>query len=113
MIEDNRVLARRNALVGAALSGGFVLVAVAFEVVGGLGANSPAPAWAERVVPLAWPQPARVGWWLAVAGAAAAFRVLLGRAGFPQRRAVTVISVVPFLLFAFGVATGADWATWH
>lgn len=59
MIEDNRVPARRNALVGAALSGGFVLVAVALEVVGGLGANSPAPAWAERVVPLAWRQPAR------------------------------------------------------
>lgn len=97
----------------AVLAGGFVLLAVALEVVGGLGANSPVPAWAERVVPLAWPQPARVVWWLGVAGAAATFRVMLGRAGIPPRRGVTLLTVAPFVVFAVGVATGTDWATWH
>jgi hypothetical protein len=86
--------------------------AVILEVVGGLNANSPHPSWAEWVVPLAWPQPLRVVWWVGVAGAAGAYRVLLSRAGFPQRK-VTTLLVVPFLLFAAGVATGADWATWH
>jgi len=102
-----------GAFIGAALAGGFVLLAVALEVVGGLGANSPVPAWADQVVPLAWPQPVRVVWWLGVAGAAAAFRLALSRAGFRQRRTVTLLSVGPFLLFAFGVATGSEWATWH
>lgn len=110
-VQDNRP--RSGALMGAALAGGFVLLAVALEVVGGLGANSPVPAWADRVVPLAWPQPVRVAWWLVVAGAAGAYRSALGRAGFPQRRTVSVLSVVPFVVFAFGVATGSDWATWH
>jgi hypothetical protein len=41
------------------------------------------------------------------------FRFLLGRAGMPQRRLVVVLSVAPFVLFAAGVAAGADWATWH
>jgi hypothetical protein len=95
------------------VAGGFVLFAVALEVVSGLNANSPVPAWAEKVAPLAWPQPARVAWWLMVAGAMYAFRSLLGRAGMPQRRLVVVLSVVPFVLFAAGVAAGADWATWH
>ncbi|MGH9039975.1 MAG: hypothetical protein ACRDZ3_07080 [Acidimicrobiia bacterium] len=99
--------------LGALLAGAFVLVAVGLEVVSGLNANSPVPAWAEKVAPLAWPQPARVAWWLVVAGAAAAFRLLLGRAGIPQRRFVLVVSVAPFLVFAAGVAVGADWATWH
>lgn len=104
---------RDGALIGAFLAGGFVLLAVALEVVGGLGANSPVPAWADRVVPLAWPQPVRVAWWLVVASAAGAYRSALGRAGFPQRRTVTALSVVPFVVFAFGVATGSEWATWH
>jgi hypothetical protein len=86
---------------------------VALEVVSGLNANSPVPAWAEQATPLAWPQPARVAWWLTVAGAMYAFRFLLGRAGMPQRRLVVVLSVAPFVLFAAGVAAGADWATWH
>ncbi len=100
-------------LAGALLAGGFVLFAVALEVVSGLNANSPVPAWAEQVAPLAWPQPARVAWWLTVAGAMYGFRFLLGRAGMPQRRLVVVLSVAPFVLFAAGVAAGADWATWH
>lgn len=65
------------------------------------------------MAPLAWPQPVRVAWWLAVATAMLVFRVLLGRAGFPQRRSVVVLSTAPFVIFAAGIAIGADWATWH
>lgn len=92
---------------------GFVLLAVAGEVLGGLGANSPAPAWAEIVVPLAWPRPLRILWWLAVAAAAGGFRLGLHRLGMPQRRWVVVASVAPFLIFAAGIAAGTSWATWH
>jgi hypothetical protein len=104
---------RRRPLLGALLAGAFVLAAVALEMVSGLNANSQVPAWAAKAVPLAWPQPARVAWWLAVAGAMGTFRFLLGRAGIPQRRLVVIVSVTPFVLFAAGVAVGADWATWH
>lgn len=100
-------------LVGALLAAGFVVGAVMLEVASSLAANSPVPAWADQAVPLAWPQPARVAWWLAVAGAMYAFRFLLGRAGIPQRRAVVVLSVAPFVIFAAGVGSGAEWATWH
>lgn len=113
-----RELSRRTPgegrLFGAAvLCAGFVVAAVLLEVVGGQNANSPHPSWAERVVPLAWPQPVRVLWWLLIAAAAGAYRTLLHRAGFPQRRAVTFVIIVPFVLFAAGIATGAEWATWH
>lgn len=91
----------------------FVLGAIAAEVVGGEYANSRVPAWAERVFPITWPQPVRVAWWLAVAGAALGYRVLLHRIGLRQRAWVVVASVVPFVVFAGGVAAGADWATWH
>lgn len=100
-------------LAGALLAAGFVVAAVSLEVMSSLAANSPVPAWADQVVPLAWPQPARVAWWLTVAGAMYAFRFLLGRAGMPQRRLIVVLSVAPFVIFAAGVAGGADWATWH
>lgn len=104
---------RVRPLVGAMVAGAFVVFAVVAEVVAGRNANSPVPAWAEKVAPLAWPQPFRVVWWLAVAAAMAAFRALLSRAGIPQRRSVVVLSVAPFLVFATGVALGTDWAAWH
>jgi hypothetical protein len=104
---------RGRPFVVATLCAGLVLAAVILEVIGGQNANSPHPGWAELVVPLAWPQPLRVLWWLVVGAAAGAYRILLGRAGFPQRRAVTVITVVPFVVFAAGIATGASWTTWH
>lgn len=99
--------------VAALLCAGFVVAAVLLEVIGGQNANSPHPSWAERVVPLAWPQPIRVLWWLLIAAAAGAYRTLLNRAGLTQRRAVTLVIVLPFVLFAAGIATGAEWATWH
>lgn len=91
----------------------FIIAAVVIEVVTGSAANSPFPAWAERVAPIAWPQPVRVLWWLSVAGAALAFRVSLHRLGFRQHRVIVVLSVAPFVVFAAGIAVGADWATWH
>lgn len=89
-----------------------VMAAVGLELVGGLNANSPLPAWAE-VAPIAWPPAARVVWWGAVAAAAGLFRLSLHRCGLRQRPALVVLSVLPFMVFAAGVAIGADWATWH
>ncbi len=94
--------------------GGLVLTlgAVILEVISGQYANSVVPGWA-RWVPLAWPQPLRVAWWLAVAAGAAAFRWSLHRLGLRPNPVVTVGTVVPFLAFAAGIGVGADWATWH
>lgn len=90
----------------------FAMGAVALEVVSSSYANSAAPSWAHRV-PLAWTQPPRVLWWLAVAAGAAGFRWSLGRLGLRTSRVVTALTVGPFVAFAAGVAIGADWATWH
>ena len=90
----------------------FVVAAIAVEVLASRYAGAAVPGWAG-LVPLAWPQPARVGWWLVVATAAGGFRYGIHRLGFPQRRLVVVLTVGPFLWFAFGVASGADWSTWH
>lgn len=99
--------------MGALGCAAFVVAAVAAEILGGLGANSPVPAWADGLVPLSWPAPARVAWWLGVAGAAGGFRAFLARLGHPQRAWVVALSVAPFVAFAVGIAVGADWATWH
>lgn len=99
-----------------AIAGGcflFVAGAVVVEVMAGMWANSPVPAWTERVAPLAWPRWVRVGWWAAVATAATGFRVALARLGLRQRSWLVVASVAPFVVFAAGIAAGADWATWH
>jgi hypothetical protein len=82
------------------------------ELTGGANANSPVPTWAH-LVPIGWPQWVRVGWWLAVAAAAFAFRRGLRRVGMPARRLGDAVAVVPFVAFAAGIALGADWATWH
>jgi len=89
----------------------FTIGALALEVVSSGYANSAIPGWAHWV-PLAWPQPMRVAWWLAVA-AAAGFRWSLGQVGMHPNRAVTVLTVGPFVAFAVGIGTGADCATWH
>ena len=96
-------------LIGSLL---FVTTAIVLEVLAGEGAASSTSA-AAWFVPLTWPQPVRVGWWLTVATAAAAFRTSLRHLGLPARRSADVATVTPFLLFAGGIAFGADWATWH
>jgi hypothetical protein len=94
------------------ISAGLVLGAVTLEVLAGQAANSPVSRWAV-LVPLTWPQPARVGWWLGIAGAAGAYRWSLRQIGLPARRITDVATVVPFPAFAAGVALGASWSTWH
>ncbi len=110
VVDEERALG--GWLLAAALSALFVLLAVGLEVMGGLNANSPLPSWA-KVVPIAWPPAARVAWWVTVAAAAGLFRLALHRLGFRQRAWLVIASIVPFLIFAAGVAGGADWATWH
>lgn len=82
------------------------------EVAAGEAADSTAPSW-SRLVPLTWPQPVRVAWWLFVATCAAGFRWNLHRFGMRQRAWIVVGSVAPFVALAVGVATDATWATWH
>lgn len=91
----------------------FVLGAVALEVVGSAWANSPVPGWVSVLVPLAWPAPARVVWWLLVAGAAGAFHVGVARSRHGGRPIVGWLTVAMFVAFAVGIALGAEWATWH
>ena len=108
---DDPVHGRHVAL--AVASAVFVLAAVGLEMFAGTAANSPAPSWAARAVPLAWPQQLRVVWWLMVAAAAFGFRLGLHRLGFRQRPWIVAASVIPFVVFAAGIALAADWATWH
>lgn len=91
----------------------FVLGAIGLEVAAGMAASSPVPAWAARLVPLAWPRPLRVLWWLAVAAAAFGYRSASRELGLRPRPVFTVLIVAPFLVFAAAVAAGAGWATWH
>lgn len=100
-------------VAGALICASFVVLAIVLEVVGGMAANSEVPGWAPRLVPIAWPRLVRAGWWLAVALAAGAYRILLARAGLPQSPLVTAASVAPFVVFAAAVAAGAEWTTWH
>lgn len=84
------------------------------EFVAGQAANSPEPSWLERAVPLAWPQAARVGWWLAVAVAAAGHRLLGDRAaGRHPRWAIATLFALPFVVFAGGISAGTGWSTFH
>jgi hypothetical protein len=112
-VTNQRERATVRAGIGALGSAAFVVMAIAAEVAGGEYANSSVPASAEHVFPISWPQPVRVLWWLAVAGAALGYRVILHRVGIRQRVWVVAAWVLPFVVFALGVAIGADWATWH
>lgn len=91
----------------------FVFLAVALELVGGQYSNSQVDGLAARLHPLAWPQAARVVWWLAVAAAAGAYRYGEWRAGIRRSPIIIGLSVVPFVIFAVGIASGASFSTWH
>jgi hypothetical protein len=54
-----------------------------------------------------------VGWWLLVAGAAAGHRTLLQGTRGARPRVMAGLAASPFVVFAAGVAVGAEWATWH
>lgn len=107
--------ARRTAKLGWLAVGCFVFViaAVAAEVAAGAASAGVSPPWARLLIPLSWPAPARSIWWLAVAGAAFVFRLALHRLGFRQRPTLVALSTIPFVVFAVGIAAGAEWATWH
>ncbi|MBW3562580.1 MAG: hypothetical protein KY437_08795 [Actinobacteria bacterium] len=92
---------------------GFVLAAVGLEVLGGGWANSPAPGWSSALIPLGWPTPARVVWWLLVAAAAGTFHVGVARSGHGTHPVVGSLTVAMFVAFAVGIAFGAEWAAWH
>lgn len=91
----------------------FVFVAVALEVLGGQYSNSQVSSITNWVVPLGWPQAARVVWWLTVAAAAATFRYAERTAGIRRNPILIVASVLPFVIFAIGIALGASFSTWH
>lgn len=110
---DVRSDARRPVPWWALGSAAFVLLAVAIEVLGGQWANSPAPGWAETLVPVAWPPALRVVWWLAAAAATATFHVGVARSGERPRPVFAVLTTGMFVAFAAGIAFGAEWATWH
>ena len=97
----------------AAFSFVFVVAAVILELAAGSWSNSQVPGWADGLVPLTWPQPARFIWWTGVALAVLTFRVGLAKVGLPTRRWITALLVVPFIVFALGLALGAEWSTFH
>ena len=98
-----------------AVAGGcafIVVAALTLEALAGQWANSAGPGWAS-LVPLTWPRAGRVAWWCAVAIAAGGFRLALARLGIRQHALAVAVSVLPFVVFAGGIAAGASWATWH
>lgn len=100
-----------TAAIGLAL---FVIGAVILEMMAG--AAAPAnfeTSWVDRLVPLTWPQPGRVLWWLVIAGAAATHRYLLDRLAGRCRWWLPMLYGAPFVAFAAGIAAGAQWATFH
>lgn len=112
-LSDGGEQQHRGLLAGLGCAG-FVLLAVVLEAVAGQAANSPEPGWAAGLVPLTWPQPLCVLWWLLVGAAAAGHRYSFARAGIvPHRSLPPLVYAAPFVLFAAGVAAGASWATWH
>ena len=104
--------AERRWLAVAAGCAFIVLAAITSEALAGHWANSAGPGWGS-LVPLAWPRAARVAWWCAVAIAAGGFRLALVRLGIRQHALAVAASVLPFVVFAGGIAAGASWATWH
>ena len=90
-----------------------VLLAVALELASGQAANSPEDARWGPFVPLRWPQPVRVGWWVLIAAAAATHRLLLDERSSWRRRFLAAVAATPFAVFATSVAFGTSWSTWH
>jgi hypothetical protein len=101
---------RLAASVGCAL---LVLGAVALELLSGQAANSPDDAVLQPFVPLSWPQPARVLWWLTIAGAAACHRLFLDTGTGLRRQLVALAAAAPFAVFAAGIAFSTGWSAWH
>lgn len=99
----------RWALVGA----GLALLVLALEFLGSFLGDAPASDYPGWLVPIAWPTPVRVLWWLM--GSAGAFATSRGLDHVTGRRRLLrgLLVASPFVIFAIGIATGAEWATWH
>lgn len=91
-----------------------VLVAIVAEFIGGRGGPSVADGDGASISPATWPDAARTIEWLLVAAAAAGYRAI---ADWVAHRAIrywlAAISALPFLIWAYGVATSQDWATFR
>lgn len=99
------------AAIGLAL---LVIGSVLLEMVAGAAApGNFETSWVDRLVPLTWPQPVRVLWWLVIAGAAGTHRYLLDRLAGRRRWWLPALYGAPFVAFAAGIAAGAQWATFH
>lgn len=101
---------RLAASLGCAI---LVLGAVALELLAGQAANSPEDATVQVFVPLSWPQPVRVLWWLTVAAAAAGHRLFLDTRTGLRRALIAIAAATPFAVFAAGVAFSTAWSAWH
>lgn len=92
---------------------GFVFLAVVLEIIAGTATAGRTPGWVYVVVPPTWPPAGRVLWWLGVAAAAGGYRLAERRAGIRRHPIVVVLTVLPFVAFAYGAATDAGWAAFH
>lgn len=99
----------RAALAG----GGLAALAVALEVWGSWGVGASAEPPGSWLVASGWPTPLRVTWWLAASVGVYLANRGLARVTHRPRRLATTVAVLPFVAFALGIATGAEWATWH
>ncbi|GAC1608278.1 MAG: hypothetical protein NVS3B26_04540 [Mycobacteriales bacterium] len=100
-------------LGGSLLCAALVLAAVGLEFASGQAANSPEDSRYANLVPLGWPRPVRVVWWVIIAAAAAGHRFLLDQRRGAGRYVIAALAATPFALFALGIAVGAGWSTWH
>lgn len=97
------------ALAGAAVA----LVAVTLEVLGSVLGDSPDTPYPGWLRPIAWPTLVRVATWLAAAAGSAAYHVGLHRTSGRRRWFIGTLTTTMFLLFAVGIASDAEWSTWH
>lgn len=99
---------------GWALAGaGFTLAAVALEVAGSVWGDSPSTSYPGWLATIGWPTPLRVLWWTMAAAGVVAMNLGMARASGSRRPVRTVVAAAPFVAFALGIASGAQWATWH
>lgn len=106
--------ASEGAVPGWALPAGLVpLTALILEYAGSIFGSGPASSYPGWLVTVAWPQWARVAWWLLAAGGAALLTRGLTGDGGRGRWLVTGLTTAPFVVFAAGVATETSWSAWH
>jgi hypothetical protein len=106
---ETNTLIPSSAFVGGAVA----FIAVTLEVWGSWGTGADVAPPRSWFVASGWPVALRVSWWLVAAVGVHLANRGLARATGRSRRVITGVTVVPFVAFAFGIAIGAEWATWH